>query len=121
MKESKSNIGAVHSSCAPKPDPIIAKKPVDWFIGKHVKLGFSVPQEIIDQGGPKKEHMWVKVTRGVQEDEPQVGEELVGTLDNDPSYATDWTCGDTIGFRRDEVEVAILEDGRLFRPGMGQN
>lgn len=119
--ESMSNVGACHSNCAPKPDAILAQKPLDWFIGKFVKLGFPVVEEIVAQGGPNKEHMWVAVERIATEDEGPNGEELVGKVNNDPVFATDWPCDSEVAFKRDECEMAILEDGSFFRPGLEMN
>jgi hypothetical protein len=79
-----------------KPDPELQGKPLPWFLGKLVKLRFSVP------GQPTNaELMWVAVT-SVR------GDELVGTLTNEPLYA-DQCCGDEIVFGRQDV--LVVEEG----------
>ena len=68
--------------------------PLEWFVGKYVKLGFPA--------GDAKEHCWVEVT-GTKE------EELIGRLDNTPVIALDWKGGAILTFNRGEIEE-VLED-----------
>lgn len=78
-------------------DPEVQGKPLSWFVGKLVKLRFTI------SGRPtNSELMWVAVT-SIREDG------LVGTLTNEPLYA-DHCCGDEIVFRREEVLVVHEND-----------
>jgi hypothetical protein len=71
--------------------PEIREKPMPWFVGRFVKLNFPIP-------GGLGEYMWVLVTS-------HKGDELVGTLDNEPVFA-DLDRGDEIVFRPEEI-VAV--------------
>lgn len=92
--EDPSNIGFVCNEHAPKATGQYVGKPLSYFKGKFVKLGFPCSEE---HGG--KEHMWVKVL-GEVEGEP---EELAGHLNNDPLFA-DFQNGDLVLFDRVEIE-----------------
>jgi hypothetical protein len=84
-----------------QPDPQVQAKPLEWFVGKLVKLRFPIP------GRPTNaERMWVAVNS-------LRGEELVGTLTNEPLFA-DQSYGDEIVFRREEVLV-VNEGGVATR------
>lgn len=96
--EDPRNIGFVCDAHASRPNAHFATLPVEWFIGKFVKLGF--PAKTPD-GGASTEHMWVKVLKPHDGDPP---EELVGELDNDPVYDVGYVCGDWVGFSRAEIE-----------------
>ena len=87
-RESLKNLALFHPECAPKPDPELATKDVEFFIGKLVKKCF---------GQERKEHMWVRV-------EGCVGNVLLGTLDNDPFYIPDLNLGDRVEVRLNEIE-----------------
>jgi hypothetical protein len=106
MKESLMNVGLVCDHRAPKPGKYSGQEP-HTFVGKYVKLGF--PAVHPHSGVSTTEHMWVKVTQQVQPGVYQTGEELVGTLDNDPIYVTECQCGDEVAFKVDEIEE-VLED-----------
>tara|TARA_Y100000310_G_scaffold323991_1_gene385216 strand:+ start:758 stop:1057 length:300 start_codon:yes stop_codon:yes gene_type:complete len=96
-KEDPRNIGYVCPAHAPKPDEALAELPLEYFIGKFVKLGFPSPRGT--------EHMWLEV-KGLA---TNMSEELIGTLDNDPVHA-DFVCGDEIAFNRDEIEDVFYEN-----------
>ncbi len=89
--EHPANIGFRCKKHQKKPDPQYAKKPIKWFLGKHCQLSFPCP-------GKRKELMWVLVTGPSQ----AKGEELRGTLNNDPVYA-EIRCGDEVEFSRKEI------------------
>lgn len=91
-KEPISNIGFVCSDHAPKPNEKYFDKPFDWFVGKFCKLGFQTNRK----EAPFNEFMWVYVTN--HDDEI-----LVGTLNNDPLYVTEYKSGDGIAFDRSEI------------------
>jgi len=93
-REPLANIGMCHPECGPKPRPEFREKPVSFFVGKFVKLGFDTVDKV------KKEHMWVKVT-GLAE---TAGEELRGELNNDPVLNVGYECGDLLEFSRSEIE-----------------
>lgn len=107
-KKPPGNIRRVCAECAPKPVAAFSRRPLKWFWGKLVKLGFPVKGEY----GPTVEHMWVEVVRSVLPDElgkrtPKV--ELIGKLDNDPIYA-DMQRGEYVAFHRKEVEDVWEEE-----------
>ncbi len=90
------NVRMVHES-AMSPDPIYARKPLDWYVGRSVKIGFQSHQDEV-------EYMWVKVTRT---DSPN----LIGQLDNIPMFCTHLTLGDRITLSRlHVVGVDLTED-----------
>jgi len=90
------NIRRVHES-AISPDPNYAKKPIEWYVGRCVKIGFQSHQDEV-------EYMWVKVT-GI--DSPN----LVGQLDNEPLDCTHLTLGDRVVLSRLHiVEIDLTED-----------
>lgn len=97
------NIRAVCDQHAPTPQGF-DDVPIEDLIGKFVKLGFPIAQEIIDQGGPTLEHMWVKVEGPNEEG----GEEVRGTLNNHPQFAA-YELGDTVLFDRNEIEDIFTE------------
>ena len=88
--------GNVQYICAGhyQPDPEVQAKPIEWFIGKVVKLRFTIPG-LPDNG----EYMWVAV-------DSHRGDELVGTLTNEPHHA-DLHFGDEVVFRR--VDVLVVD------------
>lgn len=88
--ENPRNIGVVCDRHAPKPGRY---KDVDpqTLIGKFVKLGFPSKCGRI-------EHMWILV-------EAVNGDELQGTLNNDPVLDVGFVCDDGDGFTTDEIEA----------------
>ena len=80
----------------------IKGQPPEFFIGSWVKLAFPCDGECT----PDMEHMWVKVIEIYQGDEK---EELVGVLDNDPLFITDYHRGDGVAFKRSEIEDFFFE------------
>lgn len=100
--EDPRNIIMVCEKHAARPDPHWLAKPLKFFVGKYVKLGFDT-----DMGPAKKEHMWVAVT-GIK-----ARKFLVGTLDNDPICCSYLVDGTEIEFTRDEIEV-VLHGSRIL-------
>ena len=90
-----------HSS---RPDPYWAQQPLDFFVRKHVKLGFEP-----NCPGPEKEHMWVQVI-GVQDGH------LVGLLCNTPTACTYIRMGQMVEFTADEIESVLHEGKELSHP-----
>ncbi len=101
MNEPLENIGFRCERHRQLPNPVYNGMSLDWFRGRFCKLAFPGATD-----PERKEYMWVKVT-GLAETE---GEELRGTLDNDPILATDFRCGDVIEFSRNEVLEVIEGD-----------
>lgn len=91
--ENNNNIRLVHEE-AIKPDSLYTKKPLDWFIGRCVKIAFQ-------SADSRPEHMWVQVTG-------RDGHNLVGILDNDPVVVTHLRCGDRIVLSRVQIEAVKL-------------
>jgi len=90
------NIRLVHKD-AYSPDPIYASRPLEWFVGRWVKIGFQSYDGTV-------EYMWVKVT-GI--DSPN----LVGSLDNIPQYCPHVASGDRVTLSRVQiVAVDLTED-----------
>jgi hypothetical protein len=87
------NVRRVHED-ALKPDSLYAKKPLQWFRGRSVKLSFSAESGQV-------EHMWVKITE-------IDGPHLVGNLDNDPVFVEHLDCGDTVILSRCQIEMVDL-------------
>ena len=77
-------IRLVHET-ASSPDPSYKKRPLEWFIGRSVKIGFQSHEG-------KVEWMWVTVQDVESPD-------LIGTLDNDPLFCTHLMYGDSITLR----------------------
>lgn len=107
MAEDPRNWGFVCDKHAPKPDPRFLELPPEYFIGKHVKLGF------LTEDGLDTEHMWVEVKSLCDEND----EELVGMLDNDP-VKVDYTYGELIAFSRDEIEAVYWEGVQTNPPSL---
>lgn len=80
---------------APKPRSKYSRKPVGFFLDKHVKKAFKARHPI--HGNETFEHMWVKVT-GFD------GRRLIGTLDNQPVFDTDVKLHDQVSLLRSEIE-----------------
>lgn len=91
-REPLANIGHVCPKHSPKAGKFKGQDPKS-FIGKFVKLGFPSDRGVL-------EHMWVKVDKLGEN-----GDELEGTLDNDPVYEVGFVCGDGVGFNVDEIEA----------------
>jgi hypothetical protein len=93
MKKADSNVRFVDADVH-KPDPRYTRMPLEYFVGKVVKVCFQSAKSIL-------ESMWVVVTA--------VDEHcLVGTLDNDPVYVTHLKCGDTVRIWRTEIIMVHL-------------
>jgi hypothetical protein len=92
LGEPAGNVGMVCDAHAPQPNPLYFHQPLDWFVGKCVKLGFPV--------GPSVEHMWVDV-----KGPGRFAHELRGLLANDSIYDPSLLEGAEIEFNRNEVEA----------------
>lgn len=104
MSEPIFNVGLVCKDHAPKPGKFKDNKPAD-FVGKIVKLGFPATNPLSQK--ETLEHMWVRVDSLVQPGTYDSGEELVGTLDNDPILDCEYACGDEVAFKVEEIEDAV--------------
>lgn len=102
-KEDLSNILVVPASLASKPGGYEDYDPA-LLVGSFVKLGF--PAKTPD-GKDIKEHMWVKVTK-VLDPATENNQQLLGTLDNDPVAVSEYSCGDIVAFRLEEIEDYIV-------------
>lgn len=104
-RESPKTFGFVCHEHAPKPGKFTGKSPTD-FVGRTVKLGF--PAEAPD-GSHTHEHMWVRVT-GTALIDIHKDQDLIGVLSNDPVLKCDYTCGDEVAFKVDEIEAIYSEN-----------
>lgn len=97
MSEPIENVQIVCKGCTDKKkaktQERIHNTPLENFIGQFVKLGFPF-------GDDQAEHMWVKVLDLAETE----GQDLMGVLNNDPVYATDWANGVGVEFTKDEIE-----------------
>jgi hypothetical protein len=89
------NIRPVHET-ANSPDPIYQKRPVEWFIGRCVKIAFES-----DEG--RVEWMWVHV-------QAVDSRHLIGTLDNDPLLCTHIKHGDSVSLSRLQIAAVDLSE-----------
>jgi hypothetical protein len=85
---------------APGPGSFTGQPP-EMFLGRHVKLAFPTGLQ-----RPSHERMWVRVKGLFAGD---TGEQLEGTLDNDPRFTRDWHHGMTLAFNVSEI-IEILSD-----------
>ena len=98
------NIQMVCSKHAPKIDPRWAQKPMDFFVGKFVKKGFSALD--FKTKKPTLEHMWVFIEK-IEDGR------LVGKLNNDPIHEMELALDDTVFVVREDVEAVMSrENGR---------
>lgn len=79
------------SNCgdALKPDQQYANKPLQFFVGKYVKIKFTATSG-------DREYMWVAVAE-------IDGDNLKGTLNNDPVVCTNLKDGDPVILKRDQI------------------
>lgn len=89
----QTNVRLVHEE-AIKPDSLYAKRPLDWFVGRKVKMAFQSATSIV-------EHMWVAVSH-------VDGDDLVGKLGNEPVFVENIAMGDLVKLRRVQVEAVDL-------------
>ena len=87
------NIRLIHED-AMKPDTLYAKRPLEWFHGRTVKMAFSAECGSV-------EHMWVRIT-GIE------GQNLVGVLDNIPFWVQHVQLGDKVTLTRCQIEMVDL-------------
>ena len=72
--------------------------------GKHVKVCFQLPEPVeIENGSVGSETMWVLLT-DVQ------GDELRGTVDNDPVFVTGLSYQDEVNFNRKHVRGVFADN-----------
>jgi hypothetical protein len=76
------------------PDDFYAQKPLEHFLGRHVKVAFQ-------SADCQVEHMWVLVTH-------IDGDSLVGTLDSEPVSVTHVGHGDRVVLSRVQIEAVYL-------------
>lgn len=95
MREPKENIYYVCPNHAPKPGKYMDSDRLD-FIGSHVKTSFVADDK-------RLEHMWVRIER-IDED---FDDGLIGKLDNDPVFATQYQHGQTVKVRLWEIEDVL--------------
>lgn len=90
MTKDESNIRVVHE-LAMRPDPYYASLPLEWFIGRNVKMAFQSRTS-------RPEHMWVAITH-------IDGDYLIGTLNNIPSYVDGVSLGERVVVSRVWIEA----------------
>jgi len=104
-KTETGNVGMVCGDCAKqrKADTNATAYEPEYFVGRFCLLRFpiTVPAGPSEKKKPGTERMWVQVV-GLAQD---YGEELLGTLANDPVYATQFAFGDVVGFNRSEIQA----------------
>ncbi len=89
MSTNAGNVRWIHAECAATPSPEWTRKPLDWFVGKAVKMKFQSADSPVEQ-------MWVVVTHVDDND-------LVGTLKNEPVYVHHVAYGDRVVLNRTQV------------------
>lgn len=82
----------------PRPNSRYTAVPPHEFVGTSVLLGFRGTD---DQDVERTEHMWIYVTSTL---EHSCGDELLGVLDNVPFLKMEYACGDSISFKREEIQ-----------------
>jgi hypothetical protein len=100
MKKPDPNVRQIHHDFQ-RPDPRYTKMPLEYFVGKVVKVCFQ-------SANSKCESMWVVVTA--------VDEHcLVGTLDNVPVCVTHLKFGDTVKVWRTQIIMVHLSRTEWIR------
>lgn len=89
----RDNIRRIHEN-ALTPDPLYNRKPLEWFIGRCVKMPFQSADSHV-------EHMWVQIIQ-------RLGDNLLGTLDNNPVVVDGMKRGDPVIVKRVEIEAVTL-------------
>lgn len=95
MPESPNNLRFFCYEHGPKPDPKLAKKPPEQFVGHYVKKAFATEVPGVF------EHMWVHV-------QEVVDGTLRGILDNEPIRDCGVSYGDTVTVVLEEIEDALF-------------
>lgn len=97
-KEPISNIGIVHPECASdrKSEWQKTNKKLVLEKGDYVKKAFSVKKK---GESFKAEHMWICINKCSKDQKT-----FEGTLTNEPVVCTNLKYGDTIKFKRSEIE-----------------
>ena len=85
---------------APGPGGFTGQVP-EMFLGRHVKLAFPTGLE-----GPSHERMWVRVERLHEGDS---GEQLEGTIQNEPRFTAEWSYGSAVAFNVSEIIEVLAE------------
>jgi uncharacterized protein YegJ (DUF2314 family) len=93
------NVGMVCKDHAPKPGRFKDSDP-SKLVGEMVKLGF--PATHPHTGKETIEHMWVNVHK-------VEGQELIGTLNNDPILDCEYQIGDDVAFKVEEIEDVFID------------
>lgn len=107
--------GFACSDCTPKPDPKYKEMPLDYFLGKNVKVGVPTdpkpPDCPPDLQWPTHEHIWVAI--GHIDPDSKEGE-LVGVIncEQGPFFlkAQGYVDGTLVGITRDEIEEVYEEE-----------
>lgn len=105
-REPLSNLGLVCKEHAPKAGRFKDSDP-SKLLGEMVKLGFPATHPIT--GKETIEHMWVEVHTVIQPGTYQTGEELIGTLNNDPVLNCEYEIGDEVAFKLEEIEDVYID------------
>ena len=100
MTEPLTNLQYVCDAHAPRPDPLWARAPVSWFVGKWVKKGFTTKD-----GTHNTEHLWVYVTGTIGKDV------LTGPIENEPVYNVGVQYGEGAWVRLHEIETVLSQPG----------
>lgn len=93
------NIAVVHAKCAEDRKKEWQKENKNLVLqkGDYIKMPFSYADK---KGKEKKaEHMWVCINKCSKDQK-----KFEGTLSNDPVICTDIKYGDTVKFKRSEIE-----------------
>lgn len=93
MSANDDNVRAV-SGGAISPDSLYTQRPLEWFVGRCVKMAFQSAESGV-------EHMWVNITH-------VEGDNLVGSLDNHPVLVTHVGYGDRVVLSRVQIEAVYL-------------
>ena len=96
--ENPDNIVFYCDKCAPVPETYTGD--LQELVGGFVKVGFPANLENV-----AIEHMWVKVT-------DVSGDNIIGTLDNEPAFTNMVSLGDTVEIARDAIEEWHGQDCR---------
>ena len=94
MRKKKSPVRKILSQIV-VPDPLYREYPLEYFVGRSVKISFDSSRGI-------SESMWVSVT-AVQ------GRRLIGTLDNEPQVATHLKHGHAVTLSRSQIISVALD------------
>lgn len=103
MNENRSNVALFCTKHSPKPMGI-GKTDPQTLVGAHVKVFLVVPKATRERERISREHVWVKVTSvaGAGRDL-----RLVGYIDNQPVFATQYKYGQEVRVNPKHVEQVL--------------